>query len=489
MSDKNFISKTFSVLSATLILLASFWVSSPALAASPNLASISGKVQAQNGSGSLQDLVGVNVGVEILGGGGVQQSQFVSEVTSAENGYSFEGLIPGTYRIYIDHTVDPQSQSKVDFASGQFSLDAIGNAYTAKPVYRYFKVGTRTEHLNLDLIAKSQTETGTVSGVLKDSEGAALLDGPAGAKVPASIEILNSAGEVEQTALANESGEYSTTLNVGRYSARVGCSSKGFVTCTYLGGASSFAEALEFDVTAQADTRNLDFSAKTLKTLSVQDPRTYYSEMQAFLGDTVEAFSDERITEPVQISYRWFSTSGLDLLYGREPKAVEGETSRMFTIPAGMKPALIFAEVTYSLEGYAPVTSTLTRNSQTITNSGFSAVGYSPKVSKVSKVTQISKPRAIAKLTFPIVTHFSSLEAPQKGAFWFICKTTKFTFDKYSLELSGGGCKSIGNADDFTKDNVVIPKGSKGKYLVASYFLQNNDYMVWSGTTKPLKLK
>ncbi len=481
--------------------VASIFVVLPAEASDVAGATVSGKVQAKNGTGIARDLVGVPLQIERFDGRS-NQAQHVTDLVSTETGYSFSGLQPGTYRVFIAHGLAPVSDLLMsDFEQGPFSLDANGTPYTASPVYRYFKIGLLTTSLAIDLLATSNLEVGTVSGALKGLDGNPLMDGPESARVAARLQFLNAAGDVVTTVSANSAGVFMATLATGEYYARVGCSVDSLIQCRYFGGTATLDASTPITVVANQDTVHIDFEAANLRQFSVLEPITDYSKLHVHLGQTVQAFADAGFTETPKVSFQWYVLNDEELMLGDPGRSIPGATSDTFSVDsnfdsgsqnAQFQNGLIYAEVTYTLEGYSPVVSTLSRDAfSDVRNTGVRAHGYEqPVIVGQPRVTFVTKPKALATLAFPRLKDWDNSQWPYKVPTWYLCDSTKFSVvpanQIHSDQISGGGCKEIPRIGD---RSTILPKGYKGKYLIATYWMQNIYYDLFTGVTKPIKLK
>lgn len=481
--------------------------SSPATADASG-ATVSGLVQSQFGSNTAQNLVAVPVELEYKVD---QLNQFAwfADVQSTEAGYTFSGLQPGTYRVFIAHGLkQPGRPEQLDFAPSKFNHDANGVAYTSDPVYRYFRVGAQTNSLSVNLLAKTKQDVGTASGLLKDVDGGALFD-DSNASVPSTVEFLDTSGNIIDSAQSDSNGNFTITLVAGDYYARVGCKDDSTVQCHYFGGSATLAGASVIHIEANADLNAIDITSSNLKQFSVTNPVTTYDRRRVYLGQTVKAFIDPNLTEHANVTYQWYTVNMFQLMFGDPATLIPGATSDSFTVTdtfdsggingAIIQSATVFAEVTYSLDGYATVKSTFSgRNlSNPFANPGVKANAYEqPYLVKQPKVLLLKKPKVSAKLIYPVLSE-SELNFGEVGigSNWFLCSNTKFKVDLdfvgfYSdvSAISGGGCKAIPESYQLSEDTVALPKGYKGKYLVAVYWMQNT-FDGWVGSTKPVKLK
>ncbi|MEO0024922.1 MAG: hypothetical protein RL196_1363 [Actinomycetota bacterium] len=486
-----------SAIAVGILLPSTVFAISPATADGSG-ATVSGIVQSQLGSNAAQNLVGVNIQLEFTADQ-TSAMAWAGDVVSTEAGYTFSGLLPGTYRVFIAHGLkNPGRPERFDYAESKFSRDSNGVAYTSNPVYRYFRVGSQTNNISINLLAKTTQEVGTASGNLRNTDGGALFDDQAGL-IPATIEFLNTSGKVIDSVQSDSNGSFSILLTVGDYYARVGCKEDSQVQCQYYGDSATIEGADVISILANSDANTIDITSITLKQFTVTDPSTSYSKTYVYLGETVKALSDPAFVEAADVTYQWYMLNIYQEAFGEQGTLIPGATSDSFTVTeafdAGIQGAVIqtarvYAEVTYSLDGYVTTKSTFSGRNllNPFQNYGARSNGYAkPKILTPAKVVISTKPKAKAKLIYPVLTELE-IGFDYRAANWYVCTSKAFKVDLENGQITGGGCKVVAQKYQLAGDTVALPNGYKGKYLV-SVFVMMNSYDRWVGSTKPIKLK
>jgi hypothetical protein len=266
-----------------------------------------------------------------------------------------------------------------------------------------------------------------------------------------------------------------------------------------LGDSATLDGATVISVLANVDANPIDITSTTLKQFTVADPSTSYSKTYVYLGETVKALSDPDFVEAADVTYQWYLLNIYQEAFGEQGTLIPGATSDSFTVTeafdAGVQGAVIqtarvYAEVRYSLDGYVTVKSTFSGRSLSnpFQNFGARANGYAkPKVLTQAKVVISTKPKAKAKLIYPVLTELE-IGFDYRAANWFVCTSKAFKVDLENGQITGGGCKGVAKKYQLAGDSVALPKAYKGKYLV-SVFVMMNSYDRWVGSTKPIKLK